>query len=123
MSRLGVFKIDKPLRDEDKWLGMTKKQLLYLIITALLSINILRIAYAMHLIIIGIVAVILLIVFVALLCFIKIPYKNYLTGGGLTAEQFFLRFIHRRRKCNRKVYSAVASSNNNKKKKGVKLPF
>ncbi len=122
MSRLGVSKIDKPLRDEDKWLGMTKKQLLYLIITAVLSINILRITNAMHLFIVGIIEVILLIIFVALLCFVKIPYKNYLTGGGLTAEQFFLRCVHRRRKCNRKVYSAVVTPQK-KKKKGVRLPF
>ena len=122
MGRLGVSKIDKPLKDEDKWLGMTKKQLLYMVVAVALSVYTVRICHAVHLTVIGVVFAILLIVLAIVLCFVKIPYKNYLNGGGLTAEQLFLRLLHRRKKRNRKVYSAVAT-NNKKQKKGVRLPF
>ncbi len=103
----GTFSIMRPLRDEDKWFHMTKKQLISVIISGILIKNELKVMFAMHLKIVGIIlAVLIAIADIALfLITIQISYDNYMVGGGLTPGQFIRRYLYRKLPSNKVIFT------------------
>ena len=49
----GRFRVIGKLRDEDKWLGLTKKQLVYALIGVFFIVNIVKVTYKLNLIFFG----------------------------------------------------------------------
>lgn len=93
----GKYKVPKPIQDEDKWMKFfTKKQLLALVVAAIVGFGIIRLTYCIHLVMIGVILTILLIVATLLATMATMPNEKYLFGGGCPIWQIGYRIIRRK---------------------------
>ena len=94
MAAVGKYKIPKPYKDQDLWFKwFTKKQVLYLIVAAVISAGILYFTQKIHLLLIGLVLTVILFVFAFVIPRFKMPEDKYLLGGGIELEELALRLI------------------------------
>lgn len=99
MAKLGVFKIPREYKDEDKWFRyFNKKQAVILVLTLLADYRFLLMASNHGFLVPAIIAAILFTLIVAAVIMIELPIEAmFLTGGGITLEQCLVRIIIRRR--------------------------
>lgn len=98
MASTGVFRVPREFKDEDKWFRyFTKKQALVLILVLLADYKLIM-ASAPHGMVIAAVIVSILITLVAVgMVMIELPVDvMFLTGGGITLDQWLFRVILRK---------------------------
>lgn len=100
MAQTGVFRVPREFKDEDKWFRyFTKKQAAVLVITGLADYRLIAAASAHGFTLLAIVAAILLLVVAGSLVLIQLPVDvMFLTGGGITLDQWIFRVFLRKRK-------------------------
>lgn len=101
----GVFKVPREFKDEDKWFRyFTKKQAAVLVVTLLVDYRMLMWASAHGILLFAVILSILLTVTAVGMVMIQLPVDvMFLTGGGITLEQWLFRVILRKAK--RVVYT------------------
>lgn len=106
----GTYNIPKPLKDEDKWYGLTKTQWVWvggLLGTSLLMYKILHFFIEARNICIGITIIYTLIasIFIVFAAFVTRSNTKYLSGGGLKGSEIIKRIVIRKLPFNRIIYT------------------
>ena len=101
----GKYEIPDEYQDEDRWWLFTKKQWLGIAIAAGLDLLAYRGFGALGLDFGGLVAAAILTMAIAILIFIKVPYRFYLYGSGSRLSAILYRLLIRRLKKNRVIYT------------------
>ncbi len=97
-------------KDEDKYVGLTKRQLCWAVPGVFLILFFSKIFLGLHLIELAMFVDIIIIGFVAVMMLVKLPADRlYLTGGGLFLQTVLLRIILRKFKKNRVIYTKLHS--------------
>lgn len=97
-------------KDEDKYVGLTKRQLCWAIPGVFLILFFTKLFLGMHLIEAAMFVDIIIIGFTAVMMIIKLPEdRMYLTGGGLFLQTVLLRIVLRKFKKNRVIYTKLHS--------------
>lgn len=108
MDRIGRYKIPRPFKDEDIWFRVfTKKQLLIIGGAALISLQMIIMAYKSANSFLVFLALVLGIIFVALVSIVEkfdMPTDKYLWGGGTSLETLLMRLFRKKFRSNRVVY-------------------
>ncbi len=93
---LGVYKVPREFKDEDKWFRFfTKTQLFIMLIGLAISVVFFLIFGAIHATKLAVILSVFVLLVCALLAFFKIPESRYLYGGGYPAYQILLRIIRK----------------------------
>lgn len=105
MAATGVFRVPREFKDEDKWFRyFNKKQALVLVLTLLVDYRLLVKASGCGLMLPALIMAILLTLVVAGVVMVQLPVDvMFLTGGGITLDQWLFRVILR--KCRRVIYT------------------
>lgn len=100
MAQTGVFRVPREFKDEDKWFRyFSKKQAAVLVITGLVDYRLIAAASKHGLTMPAVVAAILLLLVAGGLVLIHLPVDvMFLTGGGITLDQWIFRVILRKSK-------------------------
>lgn len=100
MSQTGVFRVPREFKDEDKWFRyFNKKQAAVLVITGLADYRLVASASAHGLTLPAVILAILLLLVAGGLVLIQLPVDvMFLTGGGITLDQWIFRVLLRKRK-------------------------
>lgn len=94
MKNFGRYKTPNELKDEDIWFRwFTKKQCLYMAVSAILSVGIFVIMEKMRLTLIGAMATVVLLFAGFMIPRTDMPDDKYLMGGGLPLEEIAIRVI------------------------------
>ena len=105
MAELGNYNIPREYKDEDRWFRFfTKVQLLYIGVAIALSIVVIMLFNALHMLPVGIVFAELNIIAGAVLAFIRIPEDRYMIGGGYLLRTILMRLIVKNLPKNKKIY-------------------
>lgn len=105
MAATGVFRVPREFKDEDKWFRyFNKKQALVLVLTLLADYRMLVAASEHGLVLPALVVAVLLTLVIAGVVMVQLPVDvMFLTGGGITLDQWLFRVILR--KCKRVIYT------------------
>lgn len=105
MAATGVFRVPREFKDEDKWFRyFNKKQAVVLVLTLLADYRMLVAASEHGLVLPALVAAVLLTLVTAGIVMVQLPVDvMFLTGGGITLDQWLFRIILR--KSRRVIYT------------------
>lgn len=105
MAATGVFRVPREFKDEDKWFRyFNKKQAVVLVLTLLADYRMLVAASEHGLVLPALVAAVLLTLVAAGIVMVQLPADvMFLTGGGITLDQWLFRVILR--KSRRVIYT------------------
>lgn len=105
MAATGVFRVPREFKDEDKWFRyFNKKQAVVLVLTLLADYRMLVAASEHGLVLPALVAAVLLTLVAAGIVMVQLPVDvMFLTGGGITLDQWLFRVILR--KSRRVIYT------------------
>lgn len=105
MAAIGVFRVPREFKDEDKWFRyFTKKQALVLVLTALADYRLIMFATRYDMVIPAIIVSILLTLIMGGMVMIQLPVDvMFLTGGGITLDEWLFRVALR--KCRKVIYT------------------
>ena len=105
MAATGVFRVPREFKDEDKWFRyFNKKQAVVLVLTLLADYRMLVAASEHGLVLPALVAAVLLTLVAAGIVMVQLPVDvMFLTGGGITLDQWLFRIILR--KSRRVIYT------------------
>ena len=100
MAATGVFRVPREFKDEDRWFRyFNKKQAATLLLTGLVDYRLIMTGASHGITIPAIVAAILLTLVTGGLVMIHLPVDvMFLTGGGITLDQWIFRVILRKSK-------------------------
>ena len=100
MAATGVFRIPREFKDEDRWFRyFNKKQAATLVVAGLVDYRLIMTGAAHGITIPAIVAAILLTLVTGGLVMIHLPVDvMFLTGGGITLDQWIFRVLLRKSK-------------------------
>lgn len=98
MSRLGVFPIPGEFKSEDKWFRyFNRKQALVLVICGIVDYRVLMGASARGVLVPALIFMIFLTILVMGIVMIRLPVDAmFLSGGGITIDEWIFRIIYRR---------------------------
>lgn len=98
MAAIGVFRVPREFKDEDKWFRyFTKKQALVLVLTALADYRLIMFAARYDMVIPAIIVSILLTLIMGGMVMIQLPVDvMFLTGGGITLDEWLFRVALRK---------------------------
>ena len=101
----GVFRVPSEFKDEDKWFQyFTKKQAAVLVLSLLADYRLVMAASLKGLLLPALVSAIVFTVFAVGLVMVELPVDAmFLTGGGITLDQWLFRLFLRQRR--RVVYT------------------
>lgn len=101
----GVFRVPRGFKDEDRWFRyFNKKQAVVLVLTGLADYRLIMAASGKGLALPAVIAALLLTLAAGGLVMVRLPVDAmYLTGGGITLDQWVFRTVLR--KCCRKIYT------------------
>ena len=98
-------RVPDPLQDEDKWLYLTRRQLIIIVFPILLALGILKLTYSIGILPVGIFfAIVLLVLSIAFLA-IDVPPEKYLFGSGNKLEIIAFRLLIKKLPMNKKIYT------------------
>lgn len=118
MASLGNYQIPKEFKDEDKWFRFfTKFQLALFGIAVGISIVILLITSAIHLLPLGVILTEILVGAALVFGFIKLPQDRYMIGGGYPLRTIAIRLLTKNFRKNKKIY--VKNYDEAKQKPGI----
>lgn len=105
MAATGVFRVPREFKDEDKWFRyFNKKQAVVLVLTLLADYRMLVAASEHGLVLPALVAAVLFTLVAAGIVMVQLPVDvMFLTGGGITLDQWLFRIILR--KSRRVIYT------------------
>lgn len=108
MASTGVFRVPREFKDEDKWFRyFTKKQALVLILVLLADYRLIMAAAPRGMLIAAVTISVLITLAAGGMVMIELPVDVlFLTGGGITLDQWIFRVILR--KCRRVIYTKHA---------------
>lgn len=101
MAATGVFRVPREFKDEDKWFRyFNKKQAVVMVITGLFDYRVIMVGASHGFTLPAIVAAVLLTLTAGVLVMVHLPVDvMFLTGGGITLDQWIFRvFMRKRRK-------------------------
>lgn len=101
----GDHRVPDPLQDEDKWMHLTKRQMLMIMAPLLLGIGIIKITGMLGLLPLGIFFVVVLVVITGAFLLVDVPPEKYLFGSGNKLEIIALRLFIKKLPMNRKIYT------------------
>lgn len=101
----GDHRVPDPLQDEDKWLYLTKRQWLIIILPLLLSLLILKITHVIGLLPLGIFLTVVLLIVTGAFLLIDVPPEKYLLGSGNKLEKIAFRLLIKKLPQNKKIYT------------------
>lgn len=105
MAAAGVFRVPREFKDEDRWFRyFNKKQAVVLVLTGLADYRIIMAASEKGLTLPSIIVALILTVVAGGMVMVRLPVDAmYLTGGGITLDQWVFRTVLR--KCCKKIYA------------------
>lgn len=106
-SDYSVSEVPEPLKDEDKWFGMTKRQLAILLPCALVCIGLTTFFSGFHMYLVGIALSVVIMGGAVFITFYSIGPDKYLYGCGLKIEVVLFRIIKKKLPWNKKVYTRI----------------
>lgn len=108
MAAAGVFRVPREFKDEDRWFRyFNKKQAAVLVLAGLADYRIIMTASAKGLTLPAIIMAILFTLIAGGMVMVRLPADTmYLTGGGITLDQWIFRILLR--KCHRVIYTKNA---------------
>lgn len=101
----GEHRVPDPLQDEDKWLHLTKRQMLVIIFPLLLAVGIIKITSSMGILAIGIFFAVVLLVLTGVFLWVDVPPEKYLFGSGNKLEKIAFRLLIKKLPMNKKIYT------------------
>ena len=101
----GEHRVPDPLQDEDKWLYLTKRQLLIVLLPLALAVVIIKVTASIGLLPIGIFLVVALLVITGAFLLIDVPPEKYLLGSGNKLEKIAFRLLIKKLPMNKKIYT------------------
>ena len=101
----GDHKVPDPLQDEDKWLKLTKRELLWVLVTVLLVVGIWKLTVRIGILPFGIFLTVIILVLSGIFLWGKIPAEKYLFGSGNKFEKIVLRLLLKKLPQNKKIYT------------------
>lgn len=101
----GDHNVPSPLRDEDRWYKLTKRQWAILLPAALVALGIGFLMYKIHLLPVGIAIGVLLVVGAGFVAFMELPDDKFMYGTGVKLEILLFRIIYRKLPGNKKIYT------------------
>lgn len=106
MDDCEVCEVPQPLQDEDKWFGLTKRQLLIILIGILLTAGFILFFAIFSFYLIGVVLGILILGISIFIAAYEVEPEKYIYGCGLHLEIILLRLLKKRLfKRNRRIYT------------------
>lgn len=104
MAASGVFRVPREFKDEDRWFRyFNKKQAVVLVLTGLADYRIIMAASEKGFTLPAIIVALILTLVAGGMVMVRLPVDAmYLTGGGITLDQWVFRTVLR--KCCRKIY-------------------
>lgn len=101
----GEHRVPDPLQDEDKWLGLTKRQLLIILLPLMLAVVLIKVSVSLGLLPIGIFLVVVLLVMTGTFLLVEVPPEKYLLGSGNKLEKIAFRLLIKKLPINKKIYT------------------
>lgn len=101
----GVHEVPRPLRDEDKWFKLTKRQWAIVLPAVILSVLIIKLFHAVHLLPVGVALTVIILCVAIILAWFELPPEKYLFGTGVKIEKLVLRLLRKRLPKNKKIYT------------------
>ena len=101
----GDHRVPDPLQDEDKWLHLTKRQMLIIIVPLLLAVGIIKLSIAVKLLPLGIFLSVVLLILTGTVLIIEVPTEKYLFGSGNKLEIIAFRLLIKKLPMNKKIYT------------------
>lgn len=101
----GDHRVPDPLQDEDKWLHLTKRQMLIIIFPLLLAIGIVKVTHAIGILPLGIFMTVVLLILTGAFLWIEVPPEKYLFGSGNKIEKIAFRLLMKKLPMNKKIYT------------------
>jgi len=89
----GEYNVPTPLKDEDKYLHMTKRQLIYAVLALLLAWGLISLFSSIGLFPLGLALGFIGIIIIFIIAFMVMPADKYLLGGGQKVETILLRLL------------------------------
>ena len=97
--------VPAPLRDEDKWWKLTKRQWIIILPSVLLALGICALMKALHMLPIGIAIAVLIVMGAGVVARMELPEEKYLYGSGVKLETLIIRIVWRKTPGNKKIYT------------------
>jgi len=94
----GEYNVPTPLKDEDKYLHMTKRQLIYAVLALLLAWGFISLFSSIGLFPLGLALGFIIMIIIFIFAYVVIPTDRYLLGGGQKVETILLRLLIKSRK-------------------------
>ncbi|MBO5165513.1 MAG: hypothetical protein J6B90_02790 [Lachnospiraceae bacterium] len=101
----GEHRVPDPLQDEDKWLHLTKRQMLIIIFPLLLAAGIIKVTIAIGILPFGIFLTVVLLILTGAFLLIDVPPEKYLFGSGNKLEKIAFRLLMKKLPMNKKIYT------------------
>ena len=101
----GEHRVPDPLQDEDKWLHLTKRQMLIIIVPLLLAAGIIKLTIALGILPLGIFLAVALFILTGTVLIIEVPPEKYLFGSGNKLEIIAFRLLVKKLPMNKKIYT------------------
>ena len=103
--RYDEHNVPAPLRDEDRWWKLTKRQWVILLPALLLALGLGALFKSIHMFPIGVAVAVIILVSAGVVAFIELPNDKYLFGSGVKLEKLLFRILWKRLPANKKVYT------------------
>ena len=101
----GDHRVPDPLQDEDRWLHLTKRQMLVIIVPLLLSIGVIKVTNTIGILPLGIFFTVVLMILTGVFLWIDVPSEKYLFGSGNKLEKIAFRLFIKKLPMNKKIYT------------------
>lgn len=101
----GDYRVPDPLKDEDKWLHLTKRQMLIITVPLLLAVGIIKLTIALGILPLGIFVTVVLLILTGTILIIEVPPEKYLFGSGNKLEIIAFRLLLKKLPMNKKIYT------------------
>lgn len=101
----GDHNVPTPLRDEDKWYKLTKRQWAIILPAVLIALGVGVFLGKIHLLPLGIAFGVIVVVGAGFVAFMELPDEKFMYGTGIKLEMVLFRIIYRKLPKNKKIYT------------------
>lgn len=101
----GDHKVPEPFKDEDKYVGLTKRQICFVLPVIVLCGGIVIQAFKWKILPIGIILAVVIAIVTLFVMLADVPDDKYLFGSGLKMEVIIFRILKKKLPKNRVIYS------------------
>ncbi len=97
--------VPSPLRDEDKWYKLTKRQWAIMLPAVLVALGMGVFLHKLHLTPVAIAFGVIVVVGAGFMAFMELPKEKFMYGTGVKLEMILFRIIYRKLPKNKKIYT------------------